>query len=66
MFASKRDLDRHTHWVEGKIKTLQEKYWVLWHKHETLLKHLGLTEHTVPEKTELRTKGEPERAGEDA
>lgn len=61
MFARKRDLDSHTQWVEYEIKTLQDKYWALWHKHETLLKHLGLTEHEVPAKTELRTKGGPER-----
>lgn len=61
MFARKRDLDNHIKWVEYEIKTLQDKYWSLWHKHETLLKHLSLTEHEVPAKMELRTKGGPER-----
>lgn len=61
MLRTKRDLDSHINWTQYEIKNLQDKYWSLYHKHELLLKHLGLTEHTTPETKELRTKGGPER-----
>ncbi len=61
MFASKKDLKNHIEWVECELKVLGERYWSLYHKHELLLKHFGLTEHTTPETKELRTKGGPER-----
>ena len=61
MFITQKDLNTHTNAIFYEIKELQDKYWKLWHKHEVLLKHLGLTEHKIPESTELRIKGGPER-----
>lgn len=61
MFASKKDLKAHIQRTEYALTSLQDRYWSLWHKHELLLKHFGLTEHTTPETKELRTKGGPER-----
>ena len=68
MFGKKSSLNRRLEYMgdkieilEDKIKILDERYWSLWHKHELLLKHFDLFEHKVPEYTELRTKGGPER-----
>ena len=61
MFATKKELERHIESTQSELRNLQDKYWSLWHKHELLLKHFGLKEHTTPEKKELRTKGGPER-----
>lgn len=54
MGKKKQNLYSPTQWVEQEIKTLHDRYWSLWHKHERLLKHLGLTEQDVPAKKELR------------
>lgn len=61
MLATKKDLENHIKATEWEIRQLRDRCWDLWHKHERLLKHFGLTEHTTPETTELRTKGGPER-----
>lgn len=60
MFVTKKTLSRHIAFTDVEIKNLNERYWSLWHKHELLLKHLGLTECKIPETTELRPKGSPE------
>ena len=59
MFSTRKKLDALRDSTNYEIKELKEKYWKLWHKHELLLKHLGLTEHKIPESIELRTKGGP-------
>ena len=61
MFNTRKKLDAHISSMNYEINALKDRYWKLWHKHETLLKHLGLTEHDIPASTELRTKGGPER-----
>lgn len=61
MFITKKTLDSKLEYAESRLNTLENQYWSLWHKHELLLKHLGLTEHKIPELVELRTKGGPER-----
>ena len=47
---------------DSAIQELQNKYYLLLRKHNLLLTHLGLTEVDVPAKTELRTKGRPEKS----
>lgn len=61
MFGKKRRLEIELEDMKNSIKCLENKYWDLWHKHERLLRHLGLSEHKVPEAVELRMKGGPER-----
>jgi hypothetical protein len=61
MFVKKTVFKDQIEYMSRDIKRLEERYWELWHKHEILLSHFGLTEHTIPQKTELRTKGGPER-----
>ena len=61
MFVTKATLDWRLEQRDRDIKALEAKYWALWHKHNLLLTHLGLTEIDVPAKTELRTKGGPEK-----
>ena len=61
MFITKKALDRKLEYAESRLETLEDRYWSLWHKHEMLLKHFGLSEHTTPASVELRTKGGPER-----
>lgn len=60
MFATKKDLNNHFESTRFELSQLQERYWSLWHKHELLLEHFGLSEYTTPETKELRTKGGPE------
>lgn len=38
------------------IAMLTQRYWQLYHKHDLLLEHLGLTETLIPAKTELRAR----------
>ena len=61
MFSTRKKLDALRNSTNYEIKELHDKYWKLLHKHELLLKHLGLTEHKIPESTELRIKGGPAR-----
>ena len=61
MLATKKEMERNIHALQGEIRQVRDRNWELWHKYELLLKHFGLTEHTTPETTELRTKGSPER-----
>ena len=61
MFEKKSRLDMRLDALDARIEVVNNKYWDLWHKHERLLKHLGLSEHKIPEAIELRTKGGPER-----
>lgn len=42
------DYWRNEHQKEA--RELREKYWELWHRHERLLKHLGLEEVTINKK----------------
>lgn len=61
MFVTQRKIDAAIEYMERECQRVDERYWKLYHKHERLLRHLGLHEETVPEKTELRTKDGPER-----
>lgn len=65
MFVSSKRFDERLELIqkyhEQDINRLSERYWHLWHKHDTLLQHLGLSEVDVPAKTELRAKGGPEQ-----
>ena len=61
MFVTQRRLEREIDYAEKRHERLNNLYWDLWHKHERLLRHLGLKEERVPEVIELRTKGGPER-----
>ena len=57
MFEKKTRLENELEDMRNSIKTLDNKYWDLWHKHERLLRHLGLSEHKIPEAIELRANG---------
>jgi hypothetical protein len=61
MFVTKKEMERQIALVEMAVGTLDQRYWLLWHRHERLLKHLRLVEETKPESTVLRTKGGPEQ-----
>lgn len=61
MFVTQRQLGRALEHAAERHDRLNNLYWDLWHRHERLLKHLGLYEEKVPEKTELRAKEGPER-----
>ena len=66
MLVTKKRHDSDMQDVRNQIDTLNNKYRELWHKHEMLLRHFGLLEHTIPAVKELRTKGGPERDPKDA
>ena len=53
MFASRKALNTNIHLTNLRIEELNKRYWALWHRHELLLKHLGLTETVSPEKRQL-------------
>ena len=58
MFVTRKTLDRELkREIELKDKQLRNIwnwYWELSHKHDHLLKHLGLEEIKIPESTEIR------------
>ena len=57
MFITKAKLE----WLEEHIKVLEDRYWFLLQRHHNLLSHLNLSEFAVPARTELRSKGSPEK-----
>jgi hypothetical protein len=61
MFVTRKTLDWLLDQRDRDVKAIEDRYWKLWHKHNNLLLHLGLNEVEVPARTELRTKGSPER-----
>ena len=61
MFATKKALERHIASTEYALTNLEDRYWSLWIRHELLLKHFGLSEHTTPETRELRAGPKPRR-----
>lgn len=56
MFEKQSRLEIKLDNIDARIREVNEKYWELLHKHERLLRHLGLSEYKVPETIELRTK----------
>ena len=54
MFVTRKTLDRKIDLKNDQIEQLKDWYWKLSHKHDVLLKHLGLHEVEIPGKTELR------------
>lgn len=61
MFVTQRKIDAAIEYMERECRRIDERYWKLYHKHELLLRHLGLVEHEIAAKTELRAKDGPER-----
>ncbi|MFA6204201.1 MAG: hypothetical protein WC710_13575 [Gallionella sp.] len=55
-----RSLEIDVEYHQNNLNRLNEYYWKLYHRHENLLKHLGLTERREPAKVILEKKGEPE------
>lgn len=62
MFVLKSTHESDFDSLRDDIKCLKDRYWELWHKHELLLTHFGLSENKIPARTELVSKGSPERA----
>ena len=60
MLVTKKEFELQNKSLQLAIKDLQDRYWSLYHKHELLLDHFGLTEITKPETKELRKKRGPE------
>ena len=58
MFVTRKTLDREIEreidLKDDQLKQLWEYHWKLLHKHNDLLKHLGLYEVKIPESTEIR------------
>lgn len=61
MLVSKKRFEWEMKLIKRDVEVLNVKYWALWHKHEELLRHLGLEEIEMPAKTILASKGGPER-----
>ena len=47
MFVTQRQLERALDNAAERHERLNKLYWDLWHRHERLLKHLGLHEESV-------------------
>lgn len=54
MFVTRKTLEREIDLKDDQQKQLWDWYWKLLHKHNDLLKHLGLYEVEIPGKTEIR------------
>ena len=54
MFVTRKTLDREIALKNGQIEQLKDWYWQLSHKHDVLVKHLGLKEVKIPELIEIR------------
>ncbi len=61
MLVTKARYEQDAQNTKYELKNLNDKYWALVHKYGRLLNHLGLSEHEIPAKVELRTKGGPEK-----
>ena len=60
MFVTRKRLEDCLYGLYGEIKFMNDKYWDLWHKHERLMRYLGLEENTRSG-VEILKKGGPER-----
>lgn len=54
MFVTRKTLDREIELKDKQLRNIWDWYWKLSHKHDHLLKHLGLEEIKIPESTEIR------------
>ena len=59
MFITTKRYESDMRHIEHQYDRLNDKYWELYHKHDRLLRHLGLYEHEN-KGIELRSKGGPE------
>lgn len=58
MFVTNARLETEIKYLSMEIKSINDKYWTLLHKHERLMQHLGLHE-VVHSGVEIRSKGSP-------
>lgn len=56
MFVTRKEVELIMKLHTNEIKFLNDRYWELCYRHNTLLSHLGLEEVKIPGKTELRPK----------
>ena len=54
MFVTRKTLDREIELKNKQLRNIWNWYWELSHKHDHLLKHLGLEEIKIPESIEIR------------
>lgn len=55
MYVTQKKFDAAIEYMERECERIEAKYWNMQHRHELLLRHLGLVEHDIPAKTELVT-----------
>lgn len=53
MIVSKKQYDRDAKRMENEIRRIDERYWDLWHRHDRLLRYLGLEEKEVEPSIEI-------------
>ena len=60
MILNDREVLAQIKCLENEVKHVSDRYWDLAHRHNCLLKHLGLSEYKKPSEIVLVVKGGPE------